>query len=81
MHQYSGSSVLVDSMLISISYFSFALTQWYFATRVPYSQVNLHQLYLGAALFVLGEGINFYHHRLLARLRKDGNKAYKVKGR
>ncbi|KAI8063250.1 3-oxo-5-alpha-steroid 4-dehydrogenase-domain-containing protein [Gongronella butleri] len=78
VHRYSGQSVLLDAAFISSSYLSFAMTQWYFATRVPYSLVNSRQLCLGAALFVLGEGINFYHHKILASLRKNGNTAYKI---
>jgi hypothetical protein len=34
---------------------------------------------LGMALFFLGEGLNHYHHLILANLRKDGAKAYKVR--
>ena len=33
---------------------------------------------LGILLFVIGMGGNFYHHYLLSRLRKDGEKGYRI---
>jgi very-long-chain enoyl-CoA reductase len=42
------------------------------ATTTDYS------LYFGFAVFLLGQGSNFYHHILLTRLRSNESREYKI---
>mmetsp|Transcript_30932 Transcript_30932/g.79861 ORF Transcript_30932/g.79861 Transcript_30932/m.79861 type:complete len:311 (+) Transcript_30932:244-1176(+) len=83
LHRYSGRASLAESMTIG-AYYGFAawaISSW--MLEVPagfYSQVQFSSLapVLGTLLFAIGIAGNLYHHRLLADLRKDGSKHYKV---
>ncbi|SAM04132.1 hypothetical protein [Absidia glauca] len=78
VHRYSGQAILKDNIVIACSYAGFSITQLYFTSKVPSSATSSYEMGLGMALFFLGEGLNHYHHLILANLRKDGAKAYKI---
>ncbi|KAI8340308.1 3-oxo-5-alpha-steroid 4-dehydrogenase-domain-containing protein [Chlamydoabsidia padenii] len=78
VHRYSGHAILKDNIVIGISYAGFSITQLYFTAMVPSSETNVYEIGLGMTLFFLGEGLNHYHHLILADLRKDGIKEYKI---
>jgi hypothetical protein len=68
VHDYSGSMPLGTGMMIGIAYAMYALLTITQGNANP-SEFSLH---VGTALFVLGLAGNFYHHCLLANLRKEG---------
>ncbi|KAL0089103.1 hypothetical protein F4703DRAFT_1733606, partial [Phycomyces blakesleeanus] len=78
VHRYSGSSFVRDVLIISTSYFSFAVFVFYLSSLVPVRSVVSKEILLGAVLFFFGESLNHYHHIILAGLRKDGSKEYKA---
>ncbi|KAI9023828.1 3-oxo-5-alpha-steroid 4-dehydrogenase-domain-containing protein [Phycomyces nitens] len=78
LHHYSGTSFIRDVLIISTSYLSFTLAVFYFSTLVPVRNRVSNEVLFGVILFFFGEGLNHYHHRILADLRKDGSKEYKI---
>ncbi|CAK7325155.1 unnamed protein product [Dovyalis caffra] len=80
VHRYSTSGVVLDSaILISSSYFSATSTMiygQYLTLGFPEPPVDLK--YPGILLFLLGIIGNFYHHQILASLRTDDDKGYKI---
>ncbi|KAI9301651.1 hypothetical protein BJ944DRAFT_207302 [Cunninghamella echinulata] len=78
VHRYSGQSVLQHNIIISFSYAGFSICQLYFTSLVPSYAVNQYEMKLGMSLFILGEGLNHYHHCILSNLRRGGSKEYKI---
>lgn len=81
LHKYSGVTNLGSTLLISSLYTLVALLLGYFAaTDMKLSLLNSTVLkplvVVGIVLWFVGTGINFYHHWLLARLRKPGETGY-----
>ncbi|KAJ6900917.1 hypothetical protein NC652_026876 [Populus alba x Populus x berolinensis] len=80
VHKYSTSGVVLDSaILISSSYFSATSTMiygQYLTQGFPEPQLDLK--YPGILLFLLGTFGNFYHHQVLASLRTNDDKEYKI---
>lgn len=66
-------------MAISVCYATFTAALLYFTASVPDTKVSHPEVKIGILLFILGESINHYHHRILSDLRKDGSKEYKVR--
>ncbi|OAY81422.1 3-oxo-5-alpha-steroid 4-dehydrogenase 2 [Ananas comosus] len=79
IHQYSGHMLLGSALPISFSYFISTATMIYaqYLTQ-PMSEPASDLKYIGVALFFLGLAGNFYHHYLLSKLRKQGEKEYKI---
>ncbi|KAF3434379.1 hypothetical protein FNV43_RR25482 [Rhamnella rubrinervis] len=79
VHRYSGGMVLDSAIVISLSYFSSTISMIYaqhLAQGLPDPPIDLK--YPGAVLFLIGICGNFYHHYLLSKLRKNGDKGYKI---
>lgn len=79
VHKYSGGMILGSIIIISIFYFSAAaglVVVHYLTLGLPKPSINLK--YIGLILFTLGILGNFYHHNLLAKLRKPNEKGYKI---
>ncbi|KVI07405.1 hypothetical protein Ccrd_014237 [Cynara cardunculus var. scolymus] len=79
VHKYSGDVILGSTILISISYFSIAaclIVVHYLSLGLPEPSFDLK--YIGLIVFTLGIFGNFYHHNLLAKLRKPNEKVYKI---
>ncbi|KAI3778404.1 hypothetical protein L2E82_07676 [Cichorium intybus] len=79
LHKYSGSMPLESAILIPLSYsFSTATMIYaqYLSKDFPKPSIDLK--YYGIGLFVVGIIGNFYHHFILANLRKKGDKEYKI---
>jgi very-long-chain enoyl-CoA reductase len=70
----------VESLIpITLSYFTssvFIIYAQHQAQGLPEPEIDLK--YPGIALFVVGISGNFYHHRLLSKLRSKNDKEYKV---
>jgi very-long-chain enoyl-CoA reductase len=81
LHKYSGCIGGVSVALISTLYTVVAGLPCVLATlRMPIGsqpQIGASQI-AGFLIWVLGSYGNFFHHDLLAKLRKDGEKGYKV---
>ncbi|XP_047313930.1 3-oxo-5-alpha-steroid 4-dehydrogenase 1-like [Impatiens glandulifera] len=79
VHKYSGPMPLDAAILISSSYFN-ATTCMIYAQHLtlgsPDPAIDLKLC--GFLLFPIGISGNFYHHLLLSRMRKDGEKGYKL---
>jgi len=78
VHKYSGSMPAASSAFISFFYTLLAFSTSYFVEKIPESAFEEWTLVWGRRLFYLGLAGNFYHHYLLANLRKPGEKGYKV---
>jgi very-long-chain enoyl-CoA reductase len=78
LHKYSGTMPLATSMTIAPSYSVFCWIICAYTQTVPDTFFSEYTLPLGISLFVTGTAGNFYHHYLLATLRKPGEKGYKV---
>ncbi|XP_076881757.1 uncharacterized protein LOC143529986 [Bidens hawaiensis] len=79
LHKYSGSTGLESVITIMLSYtFSTATTIYaqYLSRNFPNPSIDLK--YVGVGLFLIGMIGNFYHHCILANLRKQGEKEYKI---
>lgn len=79
IHKYSGSMPLDTVVIISCSYFSYAVSTAYsqhLTAGFPEPMIDLK--YAGTAMFLVGIIGNFYHHYLLSKLRKEGEKQYKI---
>lgn len=77
LHKYSGQTVLKDCLSISSAYVGYAIIVNIFARKVPH--VTDSSVFMGIALFSLGEGVNWFHHTILRRLRSDGSVKYRVR--
>ncbi|GAA5803065.1 hypothetical protein HPULCUR_008540 [Helicostylum pulchrum] len=73
---YSGQTNALDCLKISTGYVGYLLAVTYLSCQVP--QVSLLSASLGLVLFLSGEYINYYHHRILRNLRKGDSKKYVV---
>lgn len=74
VHVYSGTMDLAEAAsVISISYTlnAYLINMW--TAVLPLEHINDALFVPGAALFVIGQSMNFYHHVLLARLRTAGS--------
>lgn len=69
LHKYSGPVELFSTIVISAYYSLIAGTVSYLNSRQFATLDNL--FVLGIILFIVGEIGNFYHHLILARLRRD----------
>ncbi|XP_024026264.1 steroid 5-alpha-reductase DET2 isoform X2 [Morus notabilis] len=90
IHKYSGGMALGSAILISLSYFSSTAHLIYFHYKLYPTQLgknqhdnqqpNIDMKYIGVLLFLIGISGNFYHHFLLSKLRKNGEKekSYKI---
>uniref|UniRef100_A0A1D1ZBP2 3-oxo-5-alpha-steroid 4-dehydrogenase 1 n=1 Tax=Anthurium amnicola TaxID=1678845 RepID=A0A1D1ZBP2_9ARAE len=79
VHQYSGNMILDSVIPISISYFIntvFTIYGQYLTQGMSEPPIDLK--YPGIILFLVGISGNFYHHVLLSKLRKKGEKGYKI---
>lgn len=78
LHKYSGSMPLASSGCISFLYITESFASVRYSGRVAAGSHAPWGLPVGLALFGVGLVGNFYHHYLLATLRKPGEKEYKV---
>ncbi|KAJ8440718.1 hypothetical protein Cgig2_005449 [Carnegiea gigantea] len=80
VHKYGNSGiVLEDAIPIALSDAFSTVTMIYaqhLSSKFPKPSIDLK--YARAALFLLGIGGNFYHHYILATLRQQGEKVYKI---
>ncbi|XP_031271392.1 steroid 5-alpha-reductase DET2-like [Pistacia vera] len=79
IHKYSGGVILDSAILIGTFYFSITATMIYFqhlSEGLPEPRIDLK--YVGIIVFLLGISGNLYHHYLLSKMRKDGEKQYKI---
>lgn len=79
IHRYSGGIGVDTAMLISFIY-SLEAVSFFYAMEIseglPLPTIDL--MPLGILLFIIGMLGNLYHHYLLSRLRKDGEKGYSI---
>lgn len=79
IHKFSGNSSLDHSIIIATSYFVItACTVYgqYLSRGLPEPSIDL--TFAGVVVFLIGITGNFYHHYILANLRKEGEKQYKI---
>jgi very-long-chain enoyl-CoA reductase len=77
IHRYSGSMPLASSLNISLFYCLLSFSGCYYSSKAqPLSEEEFP--YVNVSLFAIGLLGNFYHHWLLASLRKTGEKKYSV---
>lgn len=76
LHKYSGGMPLSTSCFISIFYCIATHGACHFARTVSHYEDWTYNV--GGIFFMIGILGNFYHHYLLANLRKPGEKGYKV---
>nr|XP_043613361.1 very-long-chain enoyl-CoA reductase-like [Erigeron canadensis] len=79
VHKFSGSMTLESAIIVSLSYAFSTATMIY----AQYLSRDIHEpvvdlKYIGIGVFLVGITGNFYHHRILANLRKEGEKDYKI---
>ncbi|KAL8242123.1 hypothetical protein R6Q59_012425, partial [Mikania micrantha] len=79
LHKYSGSTGLKSTIIITLSYTLSTATMIYdqYLSR-DFTNPPIDLKYVGVGLFLIGIIGNFYHHYILANLRKDGEKEYKI---
>ncbi|KAJ9553777.1 hypothetical protein OSB04_017822 [Centaurea solstitialis] len=79
LHKYSGSMALRSAIIIPLSYTSSTATMIYaLYLSQDFTEPTVDLKYVGITLFLIGTIGNFYHHYLLANLRKKGDKTYKI---
>ncbi|KAK1576196.1 hypothetical protein Q3G72_011767 [Acer saccharum] len=79
IHKYSGSIMVDSGIVISLGYListSIMIYSQYLSQELGEPSIDLK--YLGIFLFLVGISGNFYHHYLLSKMRKDGEKEYKI---
>ncbi|KAI3863761.1 hypothetical protein MKW98_031353 [Papaver atlanticum] len=82
VHKYSGGMVLDSTILISLCYFFCSVNMIYnqhLLQGVADPEIDLK--FIGIALFLVGIVGSFYHHCILANLRKEksgADKGYKI---
>jgi len=78
VHKYSGSMPLTTGLFISVFYSGVSYVVCYYGSRTPAANLSGFMLLVGLVMFVVGLAGNYYHHNLLANLRKPGEKGYKI---
>ncbi|XP_024365007.1 uncharacterized protein [Physcomitrium patens] len=79
LHRFSGSMSVGDAVTISTSYsLQVVLLLYSQLLSADIEAPSPDTKYLGVAVFLIGLTGNFYHHWILANLRKDGQKKYVV---
>lgn len=79
IHKYSSSMPVDVAIVISLSYFLYTVSMiyaQYLTGTFPEPPMDLK--YAGVVMFLVGISGNFYHHYLLSKLRKEGEKEYKI---
>jgi len=76
LHKYSGEMPIATTIFISVFYSITAAAVCHYSRLVTAYDEWTYTAGLG--LFTIGLAGNFYHHYLLANLRKPGEKGYKV---
>ncbi|KAH9293869.1 hypothetical protein KI387_040925, partial [Taxus chinensis] len=79
IHHYSGGISISTTICVSFLYTIVGANLLYamqISEGLPLPSVNLMQL--GMVVFMVGIIGNLYHHCLLAGLRKEGEKGYKI---
>eukprot|EP01018_Ginkgo_biloba_P024572 Gb_15500 [translate_table: standard] len=79
IHRYSGE-IAIDTAIFVSFFYGFTSTNLLYALQMSEGlrPPSLNLIPSGVILFIIGMGGNFYHHYLLSRLRKDGEKGYRV---
>lgn len=78
VHKYSGPIGLATTIQIT---FSYCFVSIFAASLLPWALPEIDALMLiGIVLFVLGQSLNFYHHKLLADLRESYTEYFIPKG-
>jgi hypothetical protein len=75
LHNYSGGMPLTSSLFISSFYCILSFSNCYYAGK---SHALEEPPIVAISLFLVGTSGNFYHHHLLATLRKPGDTSYKI---
>lgn len=78
VHKYSGSMPLQSSLFICTFYTLTSFVTCHYSALAPSATLSGNYLTIGCLMFAVGLAGNFYHHVLLANLRKPGEKAYKI---
>lgn len=82
LHKYSGKISLITTVFITWAYSSIAYSiheSVNTLTRPEMLATGVNtSLYLGFAVFLLGQISNLYHHILLRKLRNEATKEYKI---
>ncbi|XP_042017555.1 very-long-chain enoyl-CoA reductase-like [Salvia splendens] len=79
VHKFSAMMETEAMFAISTSYFLTSATMIYNQQlMLQLQEPSVDLKYIGAALFLVGIGGNFYHHFLLSKLRNKGEKQYKI---
>ncbi|CAI9091431.1 OLC1v1026465C1 [Oldenlandia corymbosa var. corymbosa] len=79
VHKYSGVMMLDSAIIISSSYcFAAAAMIYIHRMTLGVAEPLIDLKYLGVFLFLVGIFGNFYHHLLLANLRANNEKGYKI---
>jgi len=83
VHRYSRPVGLLSPLLILIAYSMLANAaetthDLMVSTHAGWDPAIRPRLFAGLFVFFAGEILNFYHHRLLARLREPGQTDYKI---
>jgi len=74
LHNYSGKIAIQSMFMIAVLY-SLIAGMICYVNAQPIPTMDIW-LYLGIIIFIFGEGANFYHHKLLVDLRKNGTGYY-----
>mmetsp|Transcript_22331 Transcript_22331/g.28520 ORF Transcript_22331/g.28520 Transcript_22331/m.28520 type:complete len:201 (-) Transcript_22331:83-685(-) len=79
LHRFSGTTDVISVILIALGYGTASIGFCYFGREMDESQpLSNLRIVIGVLLWFLGQLINLYHHKLLADLRSDGKKEYKL---
>lgn len=83
IHKYSGGMVLDSAIVVSLGYVITTTTMIYIQRLSQREELILDQptidlKFVGIILFCLGISGNFYHHYLLSRMRRNGEKEYRI---
>ncbi|ESR59056.1 S5A REDUCTASE domain-containing protein [Citrus sinensis] len=77
IHKYSSGMVLDSAIVISLSYLISTAAMIYVQSE-GLGEPTIDLKFLGMILFLLGISGNFYHHNLLSKMRRNGEKEYKI---
>lgn len=80
IHRYSGGMTIDTFIFLPLGYISTAGSLLYDMqlSEEYLSRPSVNLIPLGIVLFMVGISGNFYHHYLLSKLRKGGEKVYRV---
>lgn len=79
VHKYSGAMAMHSAVTISSSYFIAFSSMIYIQHLTKGStEPSIDLKYFGFIVFLVGIIGNFYHHFLLSKMRKKGEKGYKI---